>query len=725
MENKNILSNDIAIRKKEEDLLNYYPYAEKIQKVIQGYANNPEPLTIGIYGKWGAGKSSLLNLIERQIEVFSKEKDDKRYIKFHYNPWIYQTKEEMLYDFFETLFGKLIYSGDETLKKAGELIKRYSRYLKSVKLSASAGVPKLFNMGVSFEPYEILQRLGEDLEGEKKSLDELKNDIDDILKKSDKKIIIFIDDVDRLDKDEIFTLFKLIKINADFKNLIFIVCLDHEYVAKAIHDRYGDDEKSGKDFLEKIINIPLELPLVEEADLDYFLKKKINPVLSSKKIRKQDLDELFNSLNGSYFSSPREVVRIINSFAFSFYAIGDEVNIHDLFWIEYLKIKHPKTYQLIKGYAGNRLKSNLIFLETINFNNTFEDQKNESGLRKELMDNHKEAYSIINFLFPMDRTGTVMAYQGPKIKPSQILDTELRINHLNHFEKYFSFHVKGKISELSFSNFKALISSDKNDEALTVLNEMIQNTGQWKIVYRINSEIENIDDKLLDKLINFLINNLNIFSETTNVQENNIEVIRSIASKLAHKSDEKKALIISIANKLDYIQLCWYLETFIRENIEIKFIEEIEQTLIGKVKAIENHPFFKNKSVSKMTMEIWSRLEFDNFQGYVLKHLDSKENITSFIRSFTYLWNDTINGMFKSGDYHEVSAVLKLDCDLIFKKIKDVLPELKDINQTEQIDSNWSDYDGNSDLQNIQQFMYWHLSKAEQDKTDTNISHEQ
>ena len=218
MENKNLIINDIAIKSKDEDLLSYYSYAEKIQSVIQGYANNPEPLTIGIYGKWGAGKSSLLNLIEKHIEIFHKDKGDKPYVKFHYNPWIYQTKEEMLFDFFETLTRKLHYSGNERLKKAGGFIKKYSKYLKAVKLSATVGVPKMFNAGISFEPYEILQKLGEDLEGEEKSLDQLKSDIDKSLSEANKKIIIFIDDVDRLDKDEIFTLFKLIKINADFKN---------------------------------------------------------------------------------------------------------------------------------------------------------------------------------------------------------------------------------------------------------------------------------------------------------------------------------------------------------------------------------------------------------------------------------------------------------------------------------------------------------------------------
>lgn len=127
MKNKNLITNEKAITTEEQDSLNYYPFAQKIQSIIQGYSNNPESLTIGIYGKWGAGKSSFLNLIEKNIELFEKDSKDKKYIKFHYNPWIYQTKEEMLFDFFNTLSKKLIYNEKDTLKKAGKLIKNIVR----------------------------------------------------------------------------------------------------------------------------------------------------------------------------------------------------------------------------------------------------------------------------------------------------------------------------------------------------------------------------------------------------------------------------------------------------------------------------------------------------------------------------------------------------------------------------------------------------------------------
>jgi len=710
MGNKDIITNDDAIRTESEDLLNYYPFAEKIKEIIQGYSSNVEPLTIGIYGKWGDGKTSLLNLIEKHIELFQKDISDKPYIKFHYNPWLYQSKEEMLFDFFETLSTKLSYKTESNLKKAGKYIRRYSRYLKSIKLSASAGIPKVFNTGVSVEPYEILQKLGENLEGKLPSIEEMKRDINDELKKANKKILIFIDDIDRLDKDEVFTLFKLIKINADFKNLVFIICLDPEHVAKAIHIRYGNNINDGKLFLEKIINIPIELPLVEEADLDFFIKEKIKPILNRKKIKKLELDELHNSIKGSYFDNPREVLRILNSFAISLYAIGEEVNIHDLFWIEYLKIKHVEVYQKIKNY-GKNFKSKHRFNPIITFNESFAEQNTESGLRREIKDNYPDAITVIDSLFRFNRQGTISAYQNPFVKHPSELDSELRIQHVDHFEKYFSFHTKGKISELSFSYFKSNIIANKNNDAKEILLNIIENSGERKAVYRIKSEIEVSEKELQDKLSSFLVENLDLYKETS-INPHSIEIIETIAEKLKQNPSENKEICLSIIEKMNAYQLNWFLGRF-RYNNNIEYIESIEKTLIKKTISSEHHPFFKIRETSKLTMEVWSKHSLSQLQDYILKYLDKEENIFFFFKSFPYLWNETINGIFKKEDFDYMTDLLKLDSKLIFDKIKSNIPDIDNLDKLEE-SLTWDDHSDNSGLQNSRQFAYWHLKKMKE-----------
>jgi predicted KAP-like P-loop ATPase len=263
---------DNPINKPGEDLFNFKFYAEKVQKLIQLNSSNPEPITIGIYGKWGEGKTSFLNLIENKIDHFEKRDGDKEYLKFHFNPWRYSSESEMLFDFFDALSKKFYVQENTNLQEVGKWISKYSKYLKAVKISATVGLPKIFNSKVSFDISEIFQALGEDLKGEELTLDSLKNKVNETIKTAKFKVVVFIDDLDRLDKEEIYTILKLIKLNANFSNFIFIVNIDNDHVAKAIKDRYGNDIEDGRHFLEKIINIPIHLPRIEIEDLNYFLE---------------------------------------------------------------------------------------------------------------------------------------------------------------------------------------------------------------------------------------------------------------------------------------------------------------------------------------------------------------------------------------------------------------------------------------------------------------------
>ena len=711
MKSKDLLLTETPIQLEEEDLLNFYPYAGKVKEVIQGYASNPEPLTIGIYGKWGSGKTSMLNLIERHIELFQKEKNDKLYIKFHYNPWLYQSKEEMLFDFFENLRTKLDYSGNSNLQKAGKLINRYSKYLKSIKLSASIGIPKFLNTGATFEPYEILKSLGEDLEGKRPTLFELKEEIDNTLFKSDKKIIIFIDDIDRLDKDEIYTLFKLVKVNADFKNFVFIMCLDPEQVANAIYTRYGDNVDAGKDFLEKIINIPIELPLIEEPDLDHFIKQKIEPVLKNRIIKKEWIDELYQSLDGHYFKNPREILRILNSFAISLYAIGDEVNIHDLFWIEYLKIKFPTTYKKIKEY-GKDFKSNSVLQNHLTFNNLFEDNKTESGLRKELQDLNDSSFELVEKLFPMEKHAVVSAYQNNILKPDKILNSELRINHINHFEKYFSFHLKGKISELKFSNYLNYAHKGDVEKAVQILEDLIANCEEHTVVYRLSSEIENEKQNEYKNHFPILCKNLEIL-QSSGGNKYSLELVRNLGEKLKKSLKKDKDLIFMLIELLDIEHSGWFIGAINFRN-KYPYKEDVEKSFMEKIK-VETEPFYNIKSIAKMGMELWSKNGPSSFQSYILSSLDSKENLESFIQIFPNFWNSEIVGIIKEEDYQYITDKICLDAEKIIEKILGHYPQFKGLDIKNVNREKWDEYTSNTPEENFEQFLYWDRLKKKGD----------
>ena len=721
MDNKSLISSESAIKTKDDDDFNFFPYAKKVQDVIQGYSNIPEPLTIGIYGKWGSGKTTFLNFIERHIELFQKGKEDRVYIKFHYNPWMYSESKEMLFDFYETLSKKVTYQGDENLKKAGKLIKKYSRYLKSVKLSIGGAK---FGLGASFEPYEILQKLGEDLEGEPKSLIEIKNEIDIALQESNKKIIIFIDDIDRLDKDEIFSLFKLVKANADFKNLIFIMCMDYDHITEAIYSRYGDNEEAGKNFIEKIVNIPIELPLIEKADLDLFIKNKILPLLERTKIKEEDKDELLSSLDGAYFNSPREIIRVINSFSISLYTIGNEVNIHDLFWIEYLKIKYNKTYTSIKKHS-NKYRGIKLFENRITLKDSFiTKDENESKFRLDLKKTDTNVSRIIDFLFPVNKKGQLSSFQSNLIK-EDILDIKLKISHINHFEKYFSFHTNNKISEIVYAKMKNQIFENKDSEALETLNQIINKNTQHKVYYRIKNEIENIETENIKNFALFVIDNLNIVASVEGFDQNDRYLLGTLAKRLKSKEiDEHKGIGDAVASKLSYLQLTFFLEEYGKFN-NVSNLDELEKLIIEKIKAnYSESPFYINRRLSVLVMHKWNEIDSKEFNNYIVKTFNSKENLSSFIRCFVSCWSSTEKSEIWSSllpeDYNKIKEKLGLDINFIAEKIKEYFPENIDKEGLIQKSSFWGkthfEEVSYSIEDNIEQFYYYYLGLDKEKK---------
>jgi len=95
----------------------------------------------------------------------------------------------------------------------------------------------------------------------------------------EKRIVIMIEDIDRLDDGEIATVFKLVKLAADFSHTAYVLAFDQGVVAKALAKRYADSEGSGSSFIEKIVQVPIELPRVDEGVLQYVTVEAIDKVL--------------------------------------------------------------------------------------------------------------------------------------------------------------------------------------------------------------------------------------------------------------------------------------------------------------------------------------------------------------------------------------------------------------------------------------------------------------
>jgi hypothetical protein len=294
---------------------------------------DPTSLVVGIYGRWGEGKTTVLNFIERRLG----NSETVECVRF--NPWLYQGESQLLLSFFETLATAI----GRTLKTRKEETGKWLRTLGTALGTVSVGVG-LANLS----PGTALESLGESLS----SVDilEKRNLLEDLLAESGKRILIMIDDIDRLDNNEIATVFKLVKLAADFTHTSYILAFDQDVVTRALAKRYADSEDSGSSFLEKIVQVPLELPRADVAVLQSMTLEAMTRVLTIAQIEMDDTDvSRFSTVFARYLAphigTPRMVKRIANAIEFAVPLVAGEVNVADLLLIEALRVLFPKVYK--------------------------------------------------------------------------------------------------------------------------------------------------------------------------------------------------------------------------------------------------------------------------------------------------------------------------------------------------------------------------------------------
>src|SRR5690606_30343826 len=318
-------NSDKPIQSKKHDRFDRYKFASRIAETTSK-RDNQEGLVIGLYEKWGEGKSSVLNMIEDDLA----RKNDIIRVKF--KSWRFQVEDTLIYNYFENISLAL----NRGLKYKTE---RFGKFLKKYVSLASAINVDLTKIG------NTLSHAG---------LDTLKNRVNEFLEEGDKKVVVIIDDIDRLDKQELFALFKLIKLTGDFSKTYYILSFDDDMVASSIGERYAEGSKnSGHNFLEKIIQVPLRIPQALPSSLLNYTFELLEDILKINNISlKDEGSEVGYQISKNIslrIKTPRQAIRYANSFAFLAPLLSGEVNISDLILFEGLKLFYPQFYDFIRS----------------------------------------------------------------------------------------------------------------------------------------------------------------------------------------------------------------------------------------------------------------------------------------------------------------------------------------------------------------------------------------
>ena len=412
---------DTPLNDIHDDLFGRETLVELIVDSINDTVSSDHPCIVyGIYGKWGEGKTSLLNFVKNRL--LSQGKQDN-IILVEFNPWLLNNEEFLLQEFFKSIIKDNVTAVRNALQKYCSLI------LMASKTIAKYTVPMV---GDSVEKsMDLVQKI---LNDQKLTISELKKKTSDAIVKSKHHLVVMIEDVDRLDKEEVHALLRLVRQMADFNNCIYIVSMDVDLVSKSVGSYHGvGSEQDGHKFLEKIVQIPITLPKVPRSNMLKIVRRYLSMTL--KGYTDSDNIKLIADAIAPFIRNIRDLKRYCNQLTFVLPHLKNEVNLHDLCILEAIKIVSNESYNRI--YERRDQLMHII--------DHVQRLLNKESADKLVEDNYQKAKSYIVDGLSDEIAGQIDAALDTLFSNSsydtQIDLDEKRINTDIYFSKYFALTV--------------------------------------------------------------------------------------------------------------------------------------------------------------------------------------------------------------------------------------------------------------------------------------------
>lgn len=376
------------------DELGRLPFANAAANALLAAARGTG-FVVSVEGEWGSGKTSTLAIIE---EVLSAQADKP--IIVHFNPWLIGDRDALIRFFFQAM-GEKVKTSDHgaDAKKAAKAIKNYAKVFDALKLLPGAhgiaDVIKNVMLSVADSAEGFANEKELDLEGKRRKLEKA-------LLELNSRIIVFIDDVDRLLPGEVIEIVRIIKSVGDLPNVGYLVAWDSDYVKKSLE--MGQVPKSFS-YLDKIVQVRLPLPAITELARQKLLTKAMDLLPSAAKASyfpgaEDRLGEIYRHGLQRLLEQPRDIHRMMNTLLVIEPTIRGEVVLSDLLGLACIMTKAPSVYERLR-------KEPHFFQGSLDYRQYFSNDKARkkhflevtSAMWAELQ-NPEAVKGLVYFLFP-------------------------------------------------------------------------------------------------------------------------------------------------------------------------------------------------------------------------------------------------------------------------------------------------------------------------------------
>ena len=341
------LSNDAPIVDAEQDRLGFIELARHLANVFHR-AHLSRGLVVGIEGDWGSGKSSLANLALRTME---EDKPENRPQIVRFSPWIVGNRDRLLQQLFvefESAISKVL--PNDRGKRVRIALRQYASLSPVIEIGSTAGA---LSAGIPpsalSKPFRMIGNLAS--KAATPSLSRLRHEIREQLRKLRKSIIVFVDDLDRLEPRETVEVLRLIRAVADFPNVAYLLAYDPSVLAKNLETALG--VKHGNAYIEKIVQVSFRIPEPMRFDLRSWLEKEVATIAGHTNMPSEARERLERALSfgcSEYISTPRDVVRVANALKLYVAPLHERLDLADGLFLQIIRIHRPELHNWIERY---------------------------------------------------------------------------------------------------------------------------------------------------------------------------------------------------------------------------------------------------------------------------------------------------------------------------------------------------------------------------------------
>ncbi len=335
---------DEAIRGRSEDRLGRRPFAEDIARQVMG---GPDDLglVIGLVGDWGTGKTSVVNMVHE----FVAEESDMIIVPF--DPWLFSGTDELVTRFLQELSAHLGRDGTENganVRKASDAVLRYAEALDPL-----VWIP---GVGPWMARAASMARGVKGLRGDRGTLTSVvstREAVRSALAQLDRRVLVTVDDVDRLEHEQIRDVMRLVTLVGNFPNTTYLIAYSRRIVERALSRQWwANPTDEGALYLEKIVQASYDLP---EANPRLLLRAFANELeaavagITCGPLDRERWSEMLIEGILPFVRTARASGRLLNVLPTTLRLLGDRVGFVDVVALETIRLFAPNAWALLPG----------------------------------------------------------------------------------------------------------------------------------------------------------------------------------------------------------------------------------------------------------------------------------------------------------------------------------------------------------------------------------------